>query len=800
MKKDTDNLILPMLPLRDVVVYPQLVIPLFVGREKSIQAIEKANNGDKKIFLVAQKNASKDEPAIKDLYKVGTVATILQMLKLPDGTVKVLVEGLDRADVTKFNEKGSYWSANISLISIKERKDKKTMAFMRSVFSQFDQYVKLNKKIPPEILTSLTAITEPGRLADSIAANLTLKLSEKQNILETYDIKSRLDLLLNIMESEIDILQVEKKIRGRVKSQMEKSQREYYLNEQVKAIQKELGEQDENAELEELEQKIKGADMSVEALEKCLSELKKLKLMSPMSAEASVVRTYIETIIGLPWAKKAEINQDLGNAQINLDEDHYGLEKVKERIVEYLAVQNRVGKSKAPILCLVGPPGVGKTSLGQSIAKAVNRKFVRMALGGVRDEAEIRGHRRTYIGSMPGKILQNMTKVNSNNPLFLLDEVDKMGQDLRGDPSSALLEVLDPEQNHTFTDHYAEIEYDLSDVMFVATANSMNIPEPLLDRMEIIRLAGYTEQEKVSIAHKYLIPKQFKNNGLKKSELNITERAVKDIVQFYTREAGVRRLEQEIAKICRKVVKAIATMKNPTKIIVSNKNIVDYLGVKVYDIGLAAKKNQVGQVTGLAWTQVGGELLTIEAVELPGKGKTILTGKLGDVMQESIHAALSVVRNRAKRLGIDELFHEKKDIHIHFPEGATPKDGPSAGIGITTAIISSLTGIPVRSDVAMTGEITLRGEVLPIGGLKEKLLAAHRGNIKTVIIPEQNAKDLADIPDEIKSQMEIIPTQWIDKVLEIALTKMPQPSGNKIKAKPHDQGKKLVGVNKTVAH
>ena len=800
MKKDTDNLILPMLPLRDVVVYPQLVIPLFVGREKSIQAIEKANNGDKKIFLVAQKNASKDEPAIKDLYKVGTVATILQMLKLPDGTVKVLVEGLDRADVTKFNEKGSYWSANISLISIKERKDKKTMAFMRSVFSQFDQYVKLNKKIPPEILTSLTAITEPGRLADSIAANLTLKLSEKQNILETYDIKSRLDLLLNIMESEIDILQVEKKIRGRVKSQMEKSQREYYLNEQVKAIQKELGEQDENAELEELEQKIKGADMSVEALEKCLSELKKLKLMSPMSAEASVVRTYIETIIGLPWAKKAEINQDLGNAQINLDEDHYGLEKVKERIVEYLAVQNRVGKSKAPILCLVGPPGVGKTSLGQSIAKAVNRKFVRMALGGVRDEAEIRGHRRTYIGSMPGKILQNMTKVNSNNPLFLLDEVDKMGQDLRGDPSSALLEVLDPEQNHTFTDHYAEIEYDLSDVMFVATANSMNIPEPLLDRMEIIRLAGYTEQEKVSIAHKYLIPKQFKNNGLKKSELNITERAVKDIVQFYTREAGVRRLEQEIAKICRKVVKAIATMKNPTKIIVSNKNIADYLGVKVYDIGLAAKKNQVGQVTGLAWTQVGGELLTIEAVELPGKGKTILTGKLGDVMQESIHAALSVVRNRAKRLGIDELFHEKKDIHIHFPEGATPKDGPSAGIGITTAIISSLTGIPVRSDVAMTGEITLRGEVLPIGGFKEKLLAAHRGNIKTVIIPEQNAKDLADIPDEIKSQMEIIPTQWIDKVLEIALTKMPQPSGNKIKAKPHDQGKKLVGVNKTVAH
>ena len=800
MKKDTDNQLLPMLPLRDVVVYPQLVIPLFVGREKSIQAIEKANNGDKKIFLVAQKNASKDEPAIKDLYKVGTVATILQMLKLPDGTVKVLVEGLDRANVIKFNEKGSYWSADISLVPIKERKDKKTMAFMRSVFSQFDQYVKLNKKIPPEILTSLTAITEPGRLADSIAANLTLKLSEKQNILETFDIRSRLDLLLNIMEAEIDILQVEKKIRGRVKNQMEKSQREYYLNEQVKAIQKELGEQDENAELEELEQKIKDAGMSEEGLEKCLSELKKLKLMSPMSAEASVVRTYIETIISLPWNKKSEINHDLNNAEINLDADHYGLEKVKERIVEYLAVQNRVGKSKAPILCLVGPPGVGKTSLGQSIAKAINRKFVRMALGGVRDEAEIRGHRRTYIGSMPGKILQNMTKVNSNNPLFLLDEVDKMGQDFRGDPSSALLEVLDPEQNHTFTDHYAEIEYDLSDVMFVATANSMNIPEPLLDRMEIIRLAGYTEQEKISIAHKYLIPKQFENNGLKRSELNITDRAVKDIVQFYTREAGVRRLEQEIAKICRKVVKAIASMKKPTKIVVSNKNIADYLGVKIYDIGLAAKKNQIGQVTGLAWTQVGGELLTIETVELPGKGKTILTGKLGDVMQESIHAALSVVRNRAKRLGIDELFHEKKDIHIHFPEGATPKDGPSAGIGITTAIISSLTGIPVRSDVAMTGEITLRGEVLPIGGLKEKLLAAHRGNIKTVIIPEQNAKDLADIPDEIKSQLEIIPTQWIDKVLEIALTRMPQQSSEDMKAKPRSQGKKLVRENKTVAH
>ena len=796
--KDKKSEILPMLPLRDVVVYPQLVIPLFVGREKSIQAIEKANNGDKKILLVAQKNANKDEPLVKDLFKIGTVATILQMLKLPDGTVKVLVEGIDRAEVTNFHEKGEFWSANVNFVEIKERKDKKTLAFMRSVFSQFDQYVKLNKKIPPEILTSLTSINDPGRLADSIAANLTLKLSEKQTILETFDIRERLDLLLNIMESEIDILQVEKKIRGRVKNQMEKSQREYYLNEQVKAIQKELGEQDENADLEELEKKIKEVNMSEEAEDKCMSELKKLKLMSPMSAEASVVRTYIETIIGLPWTNKTDINKDLNKAELNLESDHYGLEKVKERIVEYLAVQNRVGKSKAPILCLVGPPGVGKTSLGQSIANAVNRKFVRMALGGVRDEAEIRGHRRTYIGSMPGKILQNMSKINSNNPLFLLDEVDKMGQDFRGDPSSALLEVLDPEQNHTFTDHYAEIEYDLSDVMFVATANSMNIPEPLLDRMEIIRLAGYTEQEKISIAFKYLIPKQFINNGLKKSELSITDRAIKDIVQFYTREAGVRKLEQEIAKICRKAVKIITGLKKPKKLTVSNKNISDFLGVKVYDIGLAAKKNQVGQVTGLAWTSVGGELLTIEAVELPGKGKTILTGKLGEVMQESIHAALSVVRNRAGKLGIDETFYEKKDIHIHFPEGATPKDGPSAGIGITTAIISTMTGIPVRSDVAMTGEITLRGEVLPIGGLKEKLLAAHRGNIKTVVIPEQNAKDLADVPEEIKNKLEIIPTQWIDKVIDIALVKKPQPITTKQNHKEVD--KKIPSINKSIAH
>jgi ATP-dependent Lon protease len=790
----------PMLPLRDVVVYPQLVIPLFVGRDKSIKAIEEANKGDKKILLVAQKTAGTDEPNVKDLYTIGTVATILQMLKLPDGTVKVLVEGTERAEIDTFKEGKDYWSAKYKIILLKERKDKKTLAFMRSVFSQFDQYVKLNKKIPPEILTSLTAITEPGRLADSIAANLTLKLSEKQKILECFDIRKRLDLLLNLMESEIDILQVEKRIRGRVKRQMEKSQREYYLNEQVKAIQKELGEQDENADLDELEAKINDAKMTVEAEEKCLSELKKLKLMSPMSAEASVVRTYIETLINLPWHEMTKISEDLYSAEESLDNDHYGLEKVKERIVEYLAVQNRVGKLKAPILCLVGPPGVGKTSLGQSIAKSVNRKFIRMALGGVRDEAEIRGHRRTYIGSMPGKILQNMAKVGVKNPLFLLDEIDKMGQDFRGDPSSALLEVLDPEQNHTFSDHYTEIEYDLSDVMFVATANSMNIPEPLMDRMEIIRLAGYTEQEKLNIAKKYLIPKQLKAHGLKLSELNISDRAVKDILQYYTREAGVRKLEQEIAKICRKVVKTISANKKINKILVSNKNINEYLGIKMYDIGLASKRNQVGQVTGLAWTQVGGELLTIEAVVLPGKGKSILTGKLGDVMQESIHAAMSVVRSRANRLGIDDTFHEKKDIHIHFPEGATPKDGPSAGIGITTSIISALTGISVDANVAMTGEITLRGEVLPIGGLKEKLLAAHRGNIKKVIIPEQNAKDLVEISDEIKSKLEIIPVKWIDQVIDIALTKLPSKKIGAQTVKSKGSGDEIVRIDKAITH
>ena len=789
----------PMLPLRDVVVYPQLVIPLFVGREKSISAIEKANNGDKKILLVAQKTAGKDEPEIKDLYTVGTVATILQMLKLPDGTVKVLVEGHERASINKFDDTGDFWSADISLIKIKEKKDKNTLAFMRSVFSQFDQYVKLNKKIPPEILTSLMAIEEPGRLADSIAANLTLKLSEKQKILETFEIKVRLELLLKIMESEIDILQVEKRIRGRVKRQMEKSQREYYLNEQVKAIQKELGEQDEGADLDELEEKIKTVGMTKEAKEKCFSEFKKLKMMSPMSAEASVVRTFIETLVNLPWTEKTEINKDLKNAEIDLDNDHFGLEKVKERIVEYLAVQNRVGKLKGPILCLVGPPGVGKTSLGNSIAKSINRKFIRMALGGVRDEAEIRGHRRTYIGSMPGKILQNMTKVGVKNPLFLLDEVDKMGQDFRGDPSSALLEVLDPEQNHTFTDHYAEIEYDLSDVMFVATANSMNIPEPLLDRMEIIRLAGYTESEKLNIATKHLLPKQLKNHGLKRGELKVSSKAIRDIIQFYSREAGVRKLEQEISKICRKVVKVILTNKKINSISVNNRNLSDYLGVKIYDVGYANKKNQIGQVTGLAWTQVGGELLTIEAVVLPGKGKTIITGKLGDVMQESIHAAMSVVRSRAEKLGINNAFHEKKDIHIHFPEGATPKDGPSAGIGITTAIISSLTGIPVHSNVAMTGEITLRGEVLPIGGLKEKLLAAHRGNIKKILIPEQNLKDLIEIPEEVKSRVDIIPVRWIDQVIEIALTKEPKSLIKETKVVA-TKAKNQIQIDKSIAH
>jgi len=775
-----DDGLLPVLPLRDVVVYPHLVIPLFVGRAKSVKALEFASEGSKQILLVAQKSANKDEPDADDLYQVGTIATVLQMLKLPDGTVKVLVEGVQRAKVTGFIETEECFAARAELIPDADN-DVEIQALMRTVFAQFDRYVKLNKKIPPEILTSLATIDEAGRLADTIAAHLTLKLDEKQKILEMFSVAERLEHLLRLMEGEIDILQVEKRIRGRVKRQMEKTQREYYLNEQVKAIQKELGEQDENAEMEELEKRIEAARMPKDALAKVLSELKKLKLMSPMSAEASVVRNYIDILINLPWKKKTKISKNLLAAEKILDDDHYGLEKVKERIVEYLAVQQRVDKIKAPILCLVGPPGVGKTSLGQSIAKAVNRKFVRMALGGVRDESEIRGHRRTYIGSMPGKILQSMSKVGVKNPLFLLDEVDKMGQDMRGDPSSALLEVLDPEQNHTFADHYVEVEYDLSDVMFVATANSMNIPAALLDRMEIIHLSGYTEDEKVNIAMRYLLPKQLKSHGLKEQEVNVSEVAVRDIVRYYTREAGVRKLEQEISKVCRKVVKELLTAKAKEgvkalkKINVIPKTLDKYLGVQRYDYGVAAKENQIGQVTGLAWTSVGGELLTIEAVLLTGKGKTTTTGKLGEVMKESTQAAMSVVRSRAKLLGIADDFYEKNDIHIHFPEGATPKDGPSAGIAITTALVSILTGIAVRADVAMTGEITLRGEVLPIGGLKEKLLAAHRGGIKTVLIPHQNVKDLADIPENIKNYLDIHPVQWIDEVLALALASQPVP-------------------------
>ena len=797
---------LPLLPLRDVVVYPHLVIPLFVGRAKSVKALEIASESDKQILLVAQKSPNNDEPDASDLHEVGTVATVLQMLKLPDGTVKVLVEGVSRARVVDFADTADCFSAKAEVIEDVVESDHETQALMRTVFTQFDQYVKLNKKIPPEILTSLATIDDPSRLADTIAAHLTLKLEEKQSILEMFSVSQRLEHLLSLMEGEIDILQVEKRIRGRVKRQMEKSQREYYLNEQVKAIQKELGEQDENADVDELQKRIDAAKMPKEALDKANSEMKKLKMMSPMSAEASVVRNYIETLVNLPWKKKTKIGKNLVAAQKILDEDHYGLEKVKERIVEYLAVQQRVDKLKAPILCLVGPPGVGKTSLAQSIAKAINRKYVRVALGGVRDESEIRGHRRTYIGSMPGKILQSMTKVAVKNPLFLLDEVDKMGQDMRGDPASALLEVLDPEQNHTFVDHYVEVEYDLSDVMFVATSNSLNIPEALLDRMEIIRLAGYTEDEKLNIATRYLVPKQMKANGLKATEIDISEGAVRDIIQFYTREAGVRSLDREISKICRKVVKDLLTLKDEGKkakakrIDVTSDNLEDYLGVKRFDFGLAAKENQVGQVTGLAWTQVGGDLLTIESVAMPGKGKTITTGKLGDVMQESIQAAMSVVRSRAKRLGIPEDFYEKNDIHIHFPEGATPKDGPSAGIGITTALVSVLTNIPVRADVAMTGEITLRGEVLPIGGLKEKLLAAHRGGIKTVLIPDQNVKDLAEIPENVKNCLDIRPVKWIEEVLESALERMPQASEVEIVAPEVAKETKDVEVSAITKH
>ena len=768
-----ERITLPLLPLRDVVVFPHMVIPLFVGRPKSIKALETAMEGGKHIMLVAQKTAAKDEPTDKDMYEVGCVANILQMLKLPDGTVKVLVEGLQRAQTLSIEDQESQFSCDVMPLEPDQADGAETEALRRAIVSQFDQYVKLNKKIPPEILTSLSGIDEAGRLADTIAAHLPLKLDQKQHILEMRPVVERLEHLLAQLEAEIDILQVEKRIRGRVKRQMEKSQREYYLNEQVKAIQKELGEGEDGADLEELEKRITAARMPKEAKKKADAELKKLKLMSPMSAEATVVRNYIDTLIGLPWRKKSKVNNDLANAEQVLDEDHFGLEKVKERILEYLAVQQRVDKVKAPILCLVGPPGVGKTSLGQSIARATNRKFVRMALGGVRDEAEIRGHRRTYIGSMPGKILQSLTKVGVRNPLFLLDEVDKMGQDFRGDPSSALLEVLDPEQNHTFADHYVEVDFDLSDVMFVATSNSLDIPPPLLDRMEVIRLSGYTEDEKVNIAERYLLPKQKRNNGLKDGEITVTEEAVRDIIRYYTREAGVRSLEREVSKICRKVVKMLLLKKADGAITVDGGNLDTFLGVRKYDFGLAAKQNQVGQVTGLAWTEVGGDLLTIEAAVMPGKGSITRTGSLGDVMKESVEAARSVVRSRARRLGIADEAFEKKDIHIHVPEGATPKDGPSAGIAMTTALVSALSGISVRADVAMTGEITLRGEVLPIGGLKEKLLAAHRGGIKLVLIPEENVKDLAEIPDNVKNAIEIVPVRWIDKVLELALERVP---------------------------
>lgn len=771
----SEQMELPLLPLRDVVVFPHMVIPLFVGRPKSIKALENAMEASKSILLVAQKSAAKDEPSIEDLYSIGCVANILQMLKLPDGTIKVLVEGVQRARVDSVEDLRQLFVAKATPIPVPEIDNNEVEAMRRAIIAQFDQYVKLNKKIPPEILTSLAGIEEPGRLADTIAAHLPLKLEQKQEVLEMFDTGERLDKLLTQLETELDILQVEKRIRGRVKRQMEKSQREYYLNEQVKAIQKELGEGEEGADLEEMDKKIKTAGMPKEALAKAQAEFKKLRLMSPMSAEATVVRNYIETLIGLPWKKKSRVSKDLAEAEKVLDKDHYGLERVKERILEYLAVQQRVDKVKAPILCLVGPPGVGKTSLGQSIAKATNRKFVRMALGGVRDEAEIRGHRRTYIGSMPGKILQNMSKVSVKNPLFLLDEVDKLGMDFRGDPSSALLEVLDPEQNHTFQDHYVEVDFDLSDVMFVATANTLNIPAALLDRMEVIRLSGYTEDEKVNIAQRYLLPKQIKNNGLKRDEISVTEEALRDVCRYYTREAGVRSLEREISKICRKVVKSLVLRSRSSKIVVNAKNLDKYLGVRKYSFGMAEKANQIGQVTGLAWTEVGGELLTVEAVSLPGKGKVMTTGKLGEVMQESIQAALSVVRKRARSLGIKDDFYQNSDIHIHLPEGAIPKDGPSAGIAISTALVSVLSGIPVRCDVAMTGEITLRGEVLPIGGLKEKLLAAVRGGIRSALIPEENVKDLADIPDNIKNAIEIVPVKWIDQVLELALERKPEP-------------------------
>ena len=769
---------IPLLPLRDVVVYPHMVIPLFVGRDKSIKALDSAMASNKQILLVAQKNAEVDEPGIDDIHQIGTLSTVLQLLKLPDGTIKVLVEGSQRACVKNIKDDADeFFTAEYELLESDETtKEAELEVLSRSILGIFDQYVKLNKKVPPEILTSLAGIDSPARLSDTIAAHMSLKIEEKQKILEISDVAKRLEHLMSLIDAEIDLLQIEKRIRGRVKTQMEKSQREYYLNEQMKAIQKELGDMDDVPnEVEELEQRIEKAGMSKEAKKKADAELGKLKMMSPMSAEATVVRNYIDWLTGCPWKKRSKISKDLSEAEKVLNADHYGLEKVKERILEYLAVQQRVKKLKGPILCLVGPPGVGKTSLGRSIANATGRKFSRMALGGVRDEAEIRGHRRTYIGSMPGKVIQNLSKVGTRNPLFLLDEIDKMANDFRGDPASALLEVLDPEQNHTFADHYLEVDFDLSDVMFIATSNSMNIPGPLLDRMEVIRLAGYTEDEKVNIAKNYLALKQIKDNGLEEDEISITDAALLDIVRYYTREAGVRNLERELAKICRKVVRDVLLKPTTKKISVTPKNLEKYLGVRRFRFGLAEESDQVGQVTGLAWTEVGGELLSIESVVMSGKGKLSYTGQLGDVMQESIQAAMSVVRSRAATLGLEDSFHEKQDIHIHVPEGATPKDGPSAGVAMCVALTSSLTGIPVRADVAMTGEITLRGEVLPIGGLKEKLLAAHRGGIKTVMIPEDNRKDLIEIPKNILANLDIKPVQWIDQALEIALQYQPTP-------------------------
>ena len=796
--KNTKNI--PLLPLRDVVIFPSVVTPLFVGREKSIVALQAAMAGDKQIMLVAQKNAQEDDPKVKDLYTVGTLSTILQLIKLPDGTLKVLVEGNQRARITKVESSTDYLSVDVDLIQ-EEEESESSSKYLSTLKKHFQEYVKFTKKATPEVLNTLNAIDSISRLTDTLVGHLAIDLKEKQKILETVSLAKRATAILSHLESQLDLTKVEKKIRGRVKNQMEKSQKEYYLNEQMKALKKELGELDESEEAEVLESQIKESGMSKEAEEKTLSELQKYKMMSPMSAEASVVRGYIDWMLNIPWKKKSKIRSDLSKASQVLNEDHFGLEEVKERILEYLAVQKRVKKLKGPVLCLVGPPGVGKTSLGESIARATNRKFVRMSLGGVRDEAEIRGHRRTYIGSMPGRILQKLSKSAVKNPLFLLDEIDKMGMDFRGDPASALLEVLDPEQNHTFNDHYLEVDFDLSDIMFVCTANSMNIPSALLDRMEIIRLPGYTEDEKVNIADKYLVSKQMKNNGLKEGEISIPKSSIKEIIRYFTREAGVRSLEREIAKICRKVVKKNADTKNIKKLSVKPSLLEDYCGVRKFDFGEAVEKDRIGQVTGLAWTQVGGELLTIEAASFEGKGKTIKTGSLGDVMQESIQAALSVVRSRAEILGIDPKFYENQDIHIHVPEGATPKDGPSAGAAMCTAVTSVLSKIPVRSDVAMTGEITLRGEVLKIGGLKEKLLAAHRGGIKMVLIPEGNVRDLKEIPDNIKNELDIRPVKWIDDVLNLVLTRQPIPweneeeSSDKISPKKNRSQKKTIGTH-----